>query len=224
MDWLGTDDQGRDVIAASSMVFAFGSVRLTAFTMASWIISIIAGAVRVSSVTAINLVFQRVMNLFDLRPRPCCLLMILAAFIAQFWICSPYRLLFFLDLARRRRPGQEVSCAAAIWMYRKSSSGLSNAEVDLQARPAQRHVVATLSLHPFHRLGLDARHPGLARLPALWASRLALARRTDGAGRQLHAPWLGITASSSYVADAVAVIVFVGGAVRNSFDPRKFFQ
>ena len=100
--------------------------------------------------------------------------------------------------------------------------GVGNAVIMCAPHPAQRHGLDA-DLHAVHPERLD-HHADLARLPGLRpAARLALAGRAADQGKNnLQAPWLGI---SGFVVIAVmlSLLVFIGEAVRDAFDPRKTF-
>ena len=101
--------------------------------------------------------------------------------------------------------------------------GVSNAQHHVPAPAAQRHGgdADVPAVHPVV-VGDDA---DLARFPRLRpAARLALARRVARAGQgQLQAPWLGITGFMT-VAMMLSLLIFIGEAVRDAFDPRKTFR
>ena len=101
--------------------------------------------------------------------------------------------------------------------------GCRNAHDHVPAPAAQRHGgdADLPAVHP-QRLDHDA---DLARLPRLRpAARLALARRAAAQGKaNLQAPWLGLT-GFFVIALMLSLLIFIGEAVRDAFDPRKTFR
>jgi microcin C transport system permease protein len=223
MNWLGTDDQGRDVIARLIYGFRISVLFGLTLTIASSIIGVIAGAVQGYFGGWIDLVFQRVIEVWTSVPT-LYLLMILAAFIApNFWILLAIMLLFswtsLVGVVRaeflRGRNFEYVRAARAL--------GLSNAKIMFK-HILPNAMVATLTFMPFIAsasivtltsldflgFGLPPGSPSLGELMAQAKSNL-------------RAPWLGIT-SFVVVSLMLSLLVFVGEAVRDSFDPRKTFR
>jgi microcin C transport system permease protein len=84
-------------------------------------------------------------------------------------------------------------------------------------------MVATLTFMPFILNGSITTLTSLDFPGARHAARLAVARRTAGAGKNnLQAPWLGIT-GFIVISLMLSLLIFVGEAVRDAFDPRKTF-
>ena len=220
VNWLGTDDQGRDVLARLIYGFRISVLFGLCLTLMSSAIGVAAGAVQGYFGGLIDLGFQRFIEIWSSMPQ-LYMLIILASFIEPtFWILLVFMLLFswmsLVDVVRaeflRGRNFDYVRAAKAL--------GVSDLVIMV------RHVlpnamVATLTFLPFILNGsittltsLDflgfGLPPGSASLGELLAQGKA----------NLQAPWLGITAFVT-LAVMLSLLIFIGEAVRDAFDPRK---
>ncbi|WP_299201719.1 ABC transporter permease [uncultured Amphritea sp.] len=217
---LGTDDQGRDVLARVIYGFRVSVLFAITLTLISSVIGVAAGAVQGYYGGKVDLIFQRFIEIWS--GMPVLFLLIILASIVQpnFWWLLGIMLLFswmqLVDVVRaeflRGRNLEYVRAARAL--------GLSNRLIMF------RHIlpnamVATLTFMPFIFNGslvtltaLDflgfGLPPGSASLGELVAQGKA----------NLHAPWLGLTAFIS-LSVMLTLLIFIGEAVRDAFDPRK---
>ncbi|MBU2966516.1 ABC transporter permease [Amphritea atlantica] len=220
---LGTDDQGRDVLARVIYGFRVSVLFALTLTIISSIIGVAAGAVQGYYGGKVDLFFQRFIEIWS--GMPVLFLLIILASIVQpnFWWLLGIMLLFswmqLVDVVRaeflRGRNLEYVRAARAL--------GLGNRLIMF------RHIlpnamVATLTFMPFIFNGslvtltaLDflgfGLPPGSASLGELVAQGKA----------NLHAPWLGLTAFVS-LSIMLTLLIFIGEAVRDAFDPRKTFN
>lgn len=219
-NWLGTDDQGRDVVARLLYGFRISVLFGLVLTILSSVIGVAAGAVQGYFGGWIDLLFQRFIEVWSGLP-VLYLLIILASIVEpNFWWLLGLMLLFswmsLVGVVRaeflRGRNLDYVRAARAL--------GVSNLVIMF------RHVlpnamVATLTFMPFILNGsittltsLDflgfGLPPGSPSLGELLAQGKA----------NLHAPWLGIT-SFVVLASTLTLLIFVGEAARDAFDPRK---
>jgi len=219
-NWLGTDDQGRDVLARLiygvrvSLAFAF------ILTTLSSIIGIAAGAVQGFFGGVVDLVFQRFIEIWSGMP-VLYLLIIMASVIAPgFWSLLGLMLLFswmaLVGVVRaeflRVRNFDYVRAARAL--------GVDNITI-MQRHILPNALVATISLLPFIISG------GITTLTSLDFLGFGLPPGSPSLGEllsqgkdNLQAPWLGLTAFFS-LAFLLSILTFVGEAVRDAFDPRK---
>jgi microcin C transport system permease protein len=220
MNWLGTDDQGRDVLARLIYGFRISVLFGLCLTVMSSVVGVAAGAVQGYFGGLIDLGFQRFIEIWSSMPQ-LYMLIILASFIEPtFLILLVFMLLFswmsLVDVVRaeflRGRNFDYVRAAKAL--------GVSDLVIMV------RHVlpnamVATVTFLPFILNGsittltsLDflgfGLPPGSASLGELLAQGKA----------NLQAPWLGITAFVT-LAVMLSLLIFIGEAVRDAFDPRK---
>jgi len=218
--WLGTDDQARDVAARLIYGFRISILFGFALTIISAAIGVAAGAVQGYFGGWTDLMFQRFIEVWSGLPI-LYLLIILASIVEpNFWWLLGIMLLFswmgFVGVVRaeflRARNFEYVRAAR--------SMGVSDRTIMF------RHIlpnamVATLTFMPFTLAGsvtvltsLDflgiGLPPGSASLGELLAQGKA----------NLQAPWLGLTGFFT-IALMLSMLIFVGEAVRDAFDPRK---
>lgn len=219
-NWLGTDDQGRDVMARLIYGFRISVLFGLALTFFSSVVGIIAGGVQGYYGGTVDLLFQRFIEIWTGLP-VLFLIIIMASIITPgFWTLLGVLLLFswtnLIDVVRaeflRARNFDYVRAAKAL--------GISNTTIMV------RHVlpnamVATLTLMPFLLTGsitvltsLDFLGFGLPPGSPSLGELLAQGKNN------LHAPWLGLTAFFS-LAVMLTLLTFIGEAVRDAFDPRK---
>ncbi|MBF2983165.1 ABC transporter permease, partial [Pseudomonas aeruginosa] len=219
-NWLGTDDQGRDVLARViyglrlSILFALG------LTLASSLLGICAGAVQGYYGGWIDLFGQRFIEVWSGLPM-LYLLIILASLVQPGvgWLLA-IMLLFswtsLVDVVRaeflRGRHLEYVKAARTL--------GLGDAGVMF------RHIlpnamVATLTFLPFLLCGAVTTLTALDFLGFGLPPGSPSLGELVGQGRDnLQAPWLGLTVFV-VLATLLSLLVFIGEAVRDAFDPRK---
>lgn len=222
-NWLGTDDQGRDVLARIIYGFRISVLFGLILTIASSIIGIIVGAIQGYYGGWIDLAGQRFMEIWSSMPT-LFLIIILSSFVAPgFWWLLAIMLLFswmaLVDLVRAEflrcrnleyvKAAQALGVSTPVIMFRHM---LPNAMVaTLTFMPfILNGAIGTLTSLDFIGFGMPPGSPSLGELL--------------GQGKaNLQAPWLGI---SAFVALALllSLLVFIGEAIRDAFDPRKFFS
>lgn len=217
---LGTDDQGRDVLARVIYGFRISVLFGLTLTLTSSIIGVAVGAVQGYLGGWTDLVGQRVLEIWSGLP-VLYLLIILASIVEpNFWWLLGLMLLFswmsLVGVVRaevlRARNLDYVKAAAALGVGRWTiliRHVLPNAMVaTLTFLPfILNGSITTLTSLDFLGFGLP---PGSASLGELLAQ-----------GKQnLQAPWLGITAFT-VLAVMLSLLIFIGEAVRDAFDPRK---
>jgi microcin C transport system permease protein len=222
MNWLGTDDQGRDVIARLVYGFRISVLFGLILTALSSVIGVAAGAVQGYFGGWTDLLFQRFIDIWSSMPT-LYLLIILAAFITpSFWILLFILLLFswtgLVGVVRaeflRARNFEYVRAARAL--------GLSDTRIMFK-HLLPNALVSTITFMPFILSG------SLTTLTALDYLGFGLPPGSPSLGElvlqaknNLQAPWLAIT-SFAVIATMLTLLVFIGEAVRDSLDPRKTF-
>jgi microcin C transport system permease protein len=220
VNWLGTDDQGRDVLARLIYGLRISVLFGLTLTALSSVIGVAAGAVQGYFGGLVDLGFQRLLEIWSGLPMLYLLIIMASLIEPNFWWLLGLMLLFswtaLVDVVRaeflRARNFDYVRAARAL--------GVSNPLIIL------RHVlpnatVATITFLPFILNGsittltsLDflgfGLPPGSPSLGELLAQGKA----------NLQAPWLGLTAFF-VLASILSLLIFVGEAVRDAFDPRK---
>ena len=218
--WLGTDEEGRDIIARLlygirlSVIFAF------LLTVVSSVLGIIIGALQGYFGGKIDLIFQRFIEIWDSLPQLFILIIIASVFLPTFWSLLLILLLFswtgLTGMVRaeflRLRNFEFVKAAKVL--------GVSNFKIMF------RHIlpnalvtsitfipfimaesITSLSALDFLGLGLPTDYPSLGDL---------VRQGKDN----LQAPWIG---GSIFVvlAGLLSMLIFIGEGVRDVFDARK---
>jgi microcin C transport system permease protein len=219
-NWLGTDDQARDVIARLIYGFRISVLFGFALTAASTVIGVAAGAVQGYFGGWVDLSFQRFLEIWGSMPS-LYVLIILASIIApSFWWLLGILLLFSwtwpIGVVRaeflRARNFEYVRAARAL--------GVSDFKIMFR-HLLPNATVATLTFLPFTLAGsvttlasLDFLGFGLPPgSPSL--GELLLQGKSN-----LQAPWLGLT-GFFVTGFMLTLLIFIGEAVRDAFDPRK---
>ena len=219
-NWLGTDDQGRDILARLIYGFRISVLFGLTLTVLSSIIGIAAGAVQGYWGGWVDLLVQRGIEIWSGLP-VLYLLIILASLVEPtFWWLLGLMLLFsWLALVGVVRA---EFLRARNFDYVRAARALGVAPATIIVRHVLPNaMVATLTFMPFILNGsittltsLDflgfGMPPGSPSLGEILAQGKA----------NLQAPWIGIT-GFVVLAAMLTLLVFVGEAVRNAFDPRK---
>jgi microcin C transport system permease protein len=219
-NFLGTDDQGRDVLARVIYGFRvsvlFGLI-LTAF---SALAGVTAGAVQGFFGGWTDLLLQRFIEIVGSLPHLYILLILSAILAPSFWLLLVIMLFFewtvFVGPVRaeflRGRNFEYVRAARAL--------GLSNVQIMFK-HILPNALVATMTYAPFR---LDAAIAALTALDYLGfglpPGSASLGELLQQGKQNLQAPWLGLTAFF-VIAIMLSLLVFVGEAVRDALDPRK---
>jgi microcin C transport system permease protein len=220
--WLGTDDQARDVAARMIYGFRISVLFGLALTAAATAIGILAGAVQGYYGGWVDLVFQRLLEIWGSMPMLFILIILASIVTPNFWWLLGILLLFSwtwpVGVVRaeflRARNFEYVRAARAL--------GVRNTVIMLR-HLLPNAMVATLALFPFVLAGsvtalvsLDFLGFGLPPgSPSL--GELLLQGKAN-----LQAPWLGLTGFFA-IAAMLSLLIFIGEAIRDAFDPRKGF-
>lgn len=217
---FGTDDQGRDVAARVIYGFRLSVVFGLILTLVSSVVGIAAGAVQGYYGGKLDLVMQRMIEVWSSLPSLYILIIFSAMFVPGFWTLLAILLLFswmqLVDVVRaeflRARNFDYVRAAHAL--------GVSN-PVIMWRHVLPNAMVATITFMPFILTG------SITALTSLDFLGLGLPPGSPSLGEllaqgknNLQAPWLGISAFLS-LAVMLSLLTFIGEAVRDAFDPRK---
>ena len=219
-NWLGTDDQGRDLCARLIYGFRISVLFGLALTLASSVIGIMAGAVQGYFGGWVDLLFQRFIEIWGGLP-VLYLLIILASIVEpNFWWLLGLMLLFswmsLVGVVRaefyRARSFDYVRAARAL--------GVGNALI-MARHVLPNAMVAALTFLPFVMNGSITTLTSLDFLGfGLPPGSASLGELLSQGKANLQAPWLGTTAFA-VLAVMLSLLVFIGEAVRDAFDPRK---
>ena len=219
-NWLGTDDQGRDVLARVIYGFRISVLFALTLTLASSVIGVLAGALQGFYGGWVDLTGQRFLEVWSGLPVLFMLIILSSIVQPNFWWLLGIMLLFswmtLVDVVRaeflRGRNLEYVRAAKALGMgnaaimYRHI---LPNAMVSTMTFMPfiLTGAIGTLTALDFLGFGLPPGSPSLGELVAQGKSNL-------------QAPWLGMTAFA-VLALMLTLLVFIGEAARDAFDPRK---
>ncbi|MEH6812710.1 MAG: ABC transporter permease [Motiliproteus sp.] len=219
-NWLGTDDQGRDVTARLIYGFRISVLFGLILTIFSSIIGIAAGAVQGYFGGWTDLLFQRFIEIWSGLPM-LFLLIILASIIEpSFWWLLGLMLAFswmgLVGVVRaeflRARNLEFVRAAKAL--------GVSDVKI-MTRHILPNAMVATLTFLPFI---LNSSITVLTALDFLGfglpPGSASLGELLNQGKNNLHAPWLGLSAFF-VLAIMLSLLIFIGEAIRDAFDPRK---
>ena len=223
MNWLGTDDQGRDLLArviyGARISILFG---LTLTTI-SCLLGVLAGGVQGYFGGRIDLLFQRFIEIWSGLPLLYLLIILSSMIVPNFWwllgIMSMFSWMALVGVVRaeffRARSLDYVRAAEAL--------GVSNIRIIWHHILPNAMVAAitylpfivstsitTLTSLDFLGFGLPPGSPSLGEI-------------LTQAKNNVQAPWLGITAFCS-TAIILTLLVFIGEAVRDAFDSRKLIK
>ncbi len=219
-NWLGTDDQGRDVLARLIYGLRLSVLFGLLLTLTSSLIGVTAGAAQGYFGGRLDLFFQRFLEIWGGLPQLFILIIVSSVVTPGFWTLLLILMLFswtsLVGVVRaeflRARNFDYVRAARAL--------GVSDGRIMFK-HVLPNALVATLTFLPFILSG------SIVALTALDFLGLGLPPGSASLGdllRQgkdnLQAPWLGL---SGFIVTALmlSLLVFVGEAVRDAFDPRK---
>jgi len=220
LNWLGTDDQARDVFARVIYGFRISVLFGLVLTICSAVIGVTAGAIQGYFGGWTDLLLQRFIEIWSSMPVLYILLIIAAILPPGFFVLLGIMLLFswvgFVGVVRaeflRARNFEYVRAARAL--------GVGNRTI-MWRHLLPNAMVATLTFLPFILstsitlltaldflgFGLPSTSPSIGEL-------------LNQAKNNLYAPWLGI-AGFAVMTTMLTLLIFIGEAARDAFDPRK---
>lgn len=218
--WLGTDDEGRDILARILYGFRLSVVFAFLLTAISSLIGVIAGAVQGYFGGKVDIIFQRFQEIWESLPQLFILIIVASIFVPTFWtlllilICFSWISLTSLVRAEflRTRNMEFVKAAAAM--------GATDLRIMFK-HILPNAVIATITFVPF--LLAEA----IVSLTALDFLGFGLPQEYPSLGdlvRQgkdnLQAPWIGITIFL-VLSTLLTLLIFIGEGVRDALDARK---
>jgi microcin C transport system permease protein len=222
-NWLGTDDRGRDVAARLLYGFRISVLFGLILTIASSFIGVAAGAVQGYFGGRIDLFFQRFIEIWTSMPLLFLLIILSAVITPSFLVLLGILMLFkwtvLVGVVRaeflRARNFEYVNAARAL--------GLSDRQIMIR-HMLPNAMVATLTYLPFV---LNASITTLTSLDFLGfglpPGSPSLGELLQQGKANLQAPWLGLS-GFVVIAAMLSLLIFIGEAVRDAFDPRKSFS
>ena len=219
-NWIGTDDQGRDLTARLIYGFRISVLFGLVLTILSSIVGVAAGAVQGYFGGRVDLYFQRFIEMWDSIPLLYLLIILSAVVEPNFWWLLGIMLLFsWMSLVGVVRA---EFLRARNFDYVRAARALGASDLTIMARHVLPNaMVATLTFMPFILSGSVVALTSLDFLGfGLPPGSASLGEMLKQGKANLHAPWLGLTAFIS-LAVMLSLLVFIGEAVRDAFDPRK---
>jgi microcin C transport system permease protein len=220
---LGTDDTKRDVLARVIYGFRLSVLFALIVSCVASIIGVIAGAIQGFFGGRLDLILQRVIEIWAATPGLYVIIIMFSIFQRSFWMLVFISILFgwtaLVGVVRaeflRARNLEYVRAARAL--------GVSDWTIMFR-HMLPNAMVATLTILPFIVTGAIG---GLASLDFLGfglpSSAPSLGELTLQAKQNLQAPWLAFTAFFTF-AIMLSLLVFIFEGVRDAFDPRKTFS
>ena len=222
-NWLGTDDTKRDVMARVIYGFRLSILFTLIVTVAASTVGIFAGAVQGYFGGWLDLIFQRIIEIWQSTPALYIIIILFAILGRSFWLLVFLTVLFgwtaLVGVVRaeflRARNLEYVRAAKAL--------GVSNTTIMFR-HMLPNAMVATLTMLPFIVTGTIGTLASLDFLGfGLPSSAPSLGELTLQAKQNLQAPWLAFTAFTVF-AVMLSLLVFIFEGVRDAFDPRKTFK
>jgi len=221
--WLGTDDTARDVLARVIYAFRLSVMFTLIVTVLTSLIGITAGAIQGYFGGWVDLIFQRILEIWGSTPSLYVIIILFAILGRSFWLLVFVTVLFgwpmLVGVVRaeflRARNFEYVRAAKAL--------GVSNRTIMFR-HMLPNAMVATLTMLPFIITGTIGTLAVLDFLGyGLPSSAPSLGELTQQAKQNLQAPWLAFTAFVTFTV-LLSLLVFIFEGVRDAFDPRKTFQ
>jgi microcin C transport system permease protein len=217
---LGTDDEARDVLARVIYGFRISVLFGFSLTIVASVIGIAAGAVQGFYGGTTDLLFQRFIEIWSGMPQLYLLIILGSMITPGFWVLLVFLLLFsWMNLTGvvraeflRGRNLDYVRAARAL--------GVANPFI-MWRHILPNALVATMTFLPFTLSGSVTILASLDFLGfGLPPGSPSLGELVSQGKNNLQAPWLGVTAFV-VLGGVLTLLIFVGEAVRDSFDPRK---
>ncbi|MEZ0225011.1 MAG: ABC transporter permease [Alphaproteobacteria bacterium] len=222
-NWLGTDDQGRDVLARLIYGFRISILFGLTLTIFGSIIGVAVGAIAGYTGGTFDLLSQRFMEIWSGMPMLYLLIIMSSVITPGFFPLLGLMLLFswmtLVDVVRaeflKARNLDYIRAARAL--------GLSTPAIIFK-HALPNAMVATISMMPFVVTGSVTTLTSLDFLGfGMPPGSPSLGELLSQGKNNLQAPWLGITAFLS-LAVTLSIFTFIGEGVRDAFDPRKIFR
>ena len=217
---LGTDNQARDVLARVIYGFRLSVLFGLILTLCSSIIGVAAGGIQGYFGGWVDLLFQRLIEMWQGLPVLYIIIILASMIVPGFWWLLSILLLFSWIALTGVVRAEFLRARNLDYIRAARALGVGNIEI-MWRHMLPNAMVATLTFLPFV---LSA---SITTLTALDFLGFGLPPGSPSLGNllaqgkaHLEAPWLGIT-GFAVIATMLSLLIFIGEAVRDAFDPRK---
>ncbi|MGY3571748.1 ABC transporter permease [Vibrio paucivorans] len=220
VNWLGTDDKGRDVLARIIYGFRISVLFGFVLTIVSSVIGVVVGATQGYYGGWLDLLGQRFIEVWSGMPT-LFLLIILSSFVEpNFWWLLGIMVLFsWMSLVGVVR-AEFLRCRNFDYVRAAQAMGVDDKRIMLR-HMLPNAMVASLTMMPFILSGSVTTLTSLDFLGfGLPAGSPSLGELLAQGKANLQAPWLGISAFM-VLSLMLTLLVFIGEAVRDAFDPHQ---
>ena len=222
-NWLGTDDQARDVTARLIYGFRISILFGLILTLLSSVVGVAAGAWQGYFGGLVDLLFQRFMEIWGSLPQLYILIILASFFEPSFFLLLLIMLAFsWMALVGVVR-AEFLRARNLMFVMAAKALGQSNTRVMFK-HILPNAMVATISFMPFILNGSISSLTALDFIGyGLPPGSASLGEILNQGKNNLQAPWLGISAFF-VTAIMLSLLIFIGEAVRDALDPRKTFR
>jgi len=220
---LGTDDQGRDVLARLIYGFRISVLFGLILTVVGSLIGVVVGAMEGYFGGLFDLLSQRFIEIWSGMPVFFLLIIMSSVITPGFFSLLILMLLFswmtLVDVVR----AEFLKARNLDYIRAAKALGVSTPKIMFR-HALPNAMIAALSMMPFVLTGSITTLTGLDFIGfGLPPGSASLGELLSQGKNNLQAPWLGITAFLS-LAVMLSLLTFIGEAVRDAFDPRKIFK
>ena len=218
-NFLGTDDQARDVTARVIYGFRISILFALTLTFGSTALGLFAGAIQGYYGGKIDLLGQRFLEIWGSLPVLFLLIILASITKANFWWLLGIMLLFswtsLVDVVR----AEFLRCRKLDFVRAAQALGISDAVI-MWRHILPNAIVATITMMPFLLTGAIATLTSLDFLGfGLPPGSASLGELVSQGKNNLQAPWLAFTAFF-VLSLMLTLLVFIGEGVRDALDPR----
>ncbi|HET6160759.1 MAG TPA: ABC transporter permease [Dongiaceae bacterium] len=220
INWLGTDDQGRDVMARIIYGFRISILFGLALTAASTVIGVLAGALQGFYGGWTDLLFQRFLEIWGGMPFLFVLIILASIIEPGFWTLFGIMLLVSWTWPVPYVRAEFLRARNLEYVRAAKAMGMGDWRIMVK-HILPNALVATLSYLPFTLSG------SVTTLTALDFLGLGLPPGSPSLGEllqqgkeNLQAPWLAFT-GFFVIGGLLVLLIFIGEGIRDAFDPRK---
>lgn len=219
-NWLGTDDQGRDVLAR--ILYALRVSLLFGFTVTlfSAVIGIFIGAVQGYYGGWVDLIGQRILEVWGGLPMLFMVMILVSIFTPSvYWL---FLIMLFFGWTTLVNLVRTEFLRARNFDYVRAARALGISDTRIIVRHILPNVISSsLSQLPFM---LTANITALAALDFLGlglpADTASLGELLLQGKNNLNAPWLALSGFFT-LAIVLSLLIYIGEAARDAFDPRQ---